>query len=168
MRSGGDGHQLDEELLRLKHEQVSGTLTIQSEADTWHLHYFLGRLLYADGGKDPIRRWYSYAKYACPTLDQVLETVTCEELDETFPQSQSCPQYQLIGWLAKHGHLNREKAQTLIRHLCTEVLFDIFCGRQLTPVEAEAIFARLEGQLAHIDIQNVGLPTAADYGIDLT
>ncbi|MFQ3613418.1 MAG: response regulator [Cyanobacteriota bacterium] len=124
-REGLSGSNMVKELLRIKQEQLSGILTIESSDQVWQLYLYLGRVLYADGGNHSVRRWYNNLRRFCPSLEQELESISKEILKEAFPESTSCPHYQFLCLLAKQGILNREQTQTLIRNLCTEVLFDL-------------------------------------------
>lgn len=120
------------ELLRIKQEQLSGILTVESSDQVWHLYFYLGRVLYADGGNHSIRRWHNNLRRFCPSLEQELERVSKEILKEAFPESAGCPHYHFLCLLAKQGILNREQTQTIIRNLCTEVLFDLCCSDHLS------------------------------------
>ncbi|MEN9223334.1 MAG: response regulator [Thermostichus sp. BF3_bins_97] len=124
-KEGLSGDDMVKELLKIKQEQLSGILTIESPDQVWTLYLYLGRILYATGGHHSVRHWQHHLKRFCPSLEQELESVSTEMLRESFPESASCPHYQFICLLAKQGILNREQTQTIIRNLCTEVLFDI-------------------------------------------
>ncbi|MEN9224630.1 MAG: response regulator [Thermostichus sp. HHBFW_bins_43] len=124
-KEGLSGDDMVKELLKIKQEQLSGILTIESPDQVWTLYLYLGRILYAAGGHHSVRRWQHHLKRFCPSLEQELESVSIEMLRELFPEGASCPHYQFICLLAKRGILNREQTQTVIRNLCTEVLFDI-------------------------------------------
>ncbi|MEN9230071.1 MAG: response regulator [Thermostichus sp. DG02_5_bins_236] len=125
------GSNVVKELLRIKREQLSGILTIESSDQVWQLYLYLGRVLYADGGNHSVRRWHNKLRRFCPSLEQEFESVSKEILKEAFPESASCPHYQFLCLLAKQGILKREQTQTIIRSLCTEVLFDLSCSDHL-------------------------------------
>jgi chemotaxis family two-component system response regulator PixG len=124
-KEGLSGVGMVKELLKIKQEQLSGILTIESPDQVWTLYLYLGRILYAAGGQHSIRRWQYNLKRFCPSLEQELESVSIEMLREAFPESVCCPHYQFICLLAKQGILSREQTQTIIRNLCTDSLFDI-------------------------------------------
>ncbi|MDX2270435.1 MAG: response regulator [Cyanobacteriota bacterium] len=125
------GSLLTQKLLELKQEQVSGTLTLRSKRERWTLYLYLGRLLYAEGGENSLRRWYSHVTRVFPGLDQELEHISLPRLQADFPGGHACRQYQVICLLAKRGLLGREQTQTLIRTLCSEVLVDITAASQV-------------------------------------
>ncbi|WP_235278284.1 DUF4388 domain-containing protein [Synechococcus sp. Nb3U1] len=58
-RAGLSGGNMVRELLRIKQEQLSGILTVESSDQIWHLYLYLGRVLYADGGNHSVRRWHN-------------------------------------------------------------------------------------------------------------
>ncbi len=53
-------------LLTLSQQHRTGELIIESAAgESWKLYFYSGRLIYATGGKHPVRRWYRSLRRHC-------------------------------------------------------------------------------------------------------
>jgi two-component system, chemotaxis family, response regulator PixG len=65
---------LFQELKRVQTMRLSGELLLQvphpkqSTMNTWHIYFYLGRIVWATGGEHRNRRWFRAIKQFCPTL----------------------------------------------------------------------------------------------------
>ncbi|MEO0433845.1 MAG: hypothetical protein AAF151_19345 [Cyanobacteria bacterium J06656_5] len=80
----------------LKQSQFNGQLQLAAHSTEWTFEFYMGRLLYVMGGKQPMRRWYRYVKYFCPDLYVELSTLKTLTADTPNRVSFDC---RLI-WIA--------------------------------------------------------------------
>lgn len=117
----------------VKRLSFSGQLRLASpRGQFWILHFQLGRLVYANGGLHPIRRWRCMLATYCPHM---LSGIASWQQDLGGGMSQAFPicwQYQLLcAWVAAEK-ITREQANQLIRFAIAEVLFDIAQSDRVT------------------------------------
>lgn len=112
----------------LKQSQFNGQLQLTAQKTKWTFEFYMGRLLYVTGGKQPMRRWYRYIKQFCPDLyvelamlKKELQQLSCIETDPEF----SCWQYQLLGLWYDQQKISREQISQIIESIFVEVFFDI-------------------------------------------
>lgn len=104
-------------LSALKQERFSGQLLIQAKGIEWTIYLFLGRVLYATGGNNVVRRWRRNLLAQCPQLD-------LNQL-KAAPNSPISWEYQLLSSGVEQQKITREQAAKIITTIVTEVLFDI-------------------------------------------
>ena len=109
----------------LKRQSFSGQLRLASpHGQSWILHFQLGRIVYANGGVHPVRRWRRMLATTCPRM--LSEASSWQQsLDGGMDSFPICWQYQLLcAWVAAEK-ISREQANQAIRFAIAEVLFDI-------------------------------------------
>ncbi len=98
--------------------QLNGRIYIRSAAESWHLDFRVGRLVWASGGSHRFRRWQRSLKRFCPDLSptkvQLREKVIFDHWE-----------YLALTVMIKRQQINREHAIELARITMLEVLFDI-------------------------------------------
>ena len=118
----------------LKQSQFNGQLQLAAHSTEWTFEFYMGRLLYVMGGKQPMRRWYRYVKYFCPDLYVELSTLKTElsklsKLDGN--QNLPCWEYQLLGFWYSQQKISREQISQIIQSILVEVFFDISQTREV-------------------------------------
>ncbi|UAJ73132.1 response regulator [Synechocystis sp. PCC 7339] len=110
----------------LKQPRFSGQLILSTAAgEQWSFYLYLGRIMYATGGRHAVRRWRRQIASYLPQIAANLASVQTD-LASIDPQDlQICWEYQLLcHWVAQQK-VTREQAARLIRATVVEVLFDI-------------------------------------------
>ena len=139
--------ELFSQLASLKSTDFTGqVILVGSKQLRWVLHMFMGRLVYASGGKHPIRRWHRQ-------LLQHWDGLDTGELNRWIPQhssaEQECWEYELMcGWY-EQGSLNRNQITAITQGILEEVLFDLIHEMKLK-FHIEPVFD-LPKQLVLID-----------------
>jgi two-component system, chemotaxis family, response regulator PixG len=144
------------QLSEVKHQHFSGQILLTSAAGSqWSLYIYLGRILYATGGKHPIRRWVRNSTIAgvdvsmADDLQARIEALT-NISGLTAAEIDSCWEYYLLVNWAKQGRMTRNALIKQIQSTIVEVMFDI--------VQAETVSfqqvaqAQLSPQLTLIDM----------------
>ncbi|MEA5465199.1 response regulator [Leptothoe sp. PORK10 BA2] len=118
----------------LKQSQFNGQLQLTAHSNEWTFEFYMGRLLYVMGGKQPMRRWYRYVKRFCPDLYVELSTLKTElkklsKLEGN--QNISCWEYQLLRFWYNQQKISREQISDIIQSIFVEVFFDISQAREV-------------------------------------
>ncbi len=116
----------------LKQEQFSGQVLLKGPSEQkWIFYLFLGRILYATGGTNPVRRWRRNLAVNCPQLDlrQKLSIDPSNYSDENF---KICWEYQLLYSWIEQRKISREQAAKVVVAIVAEVLFDVTQAMQVT------------------------------------
>lgn len=140
------------DLVALKPAHFTGKLVIKTATEQeWTIYLYLGRILYATGGKHAVRRWQRHLATYCPHQVSNLNLPT--EISQAW-------EYQLLGlWLKQH-QISCEQGFQMIRSIVSEVLFDILqAGLVKYQVQPEK---PLPLQLLLIDIEPA-LTTAQNF-----
>ncbi|MEM9903871.1 MAG: response regulator [Cyanobacteria bacterium P01_D01_bin.44] len=111
--------------------QLTGRLDIECPGqDSWCFHFFMGRLVRAEGGIHPIRRWRRHLSQHCPQFN----------LDNDAPLDPSellhfekWDYYALIE-LVERQQIPREQAIKTIEASLVEALFDILQQEELSRI----------------------------------
>ncbi|NEQ54816.1 MAG: hypothetical protein F6K11_32620 [Leptolyngbya sp. SIO3F4] len=118
----------------LKQSQFNGQLQLAAHNIQWTFEFYLGRLLYVTGGKQPMRRWYRYVRCFCPDLHIELSTLKTElkklsrlESNKALP----CWEYQLLGLWYDQKKISREQISQIIEGIFLEVFFDVSQAREV-------------------------------------
>ncbi|MBW4638287.1 MAG: response regulator [Gloeocapsa sp. UFS-A4-WI-NPMV-4B04] len=109
----------------LKQERFSGKLLIKdSLGHEWVFYLFLGRILYATGGMQPVRRWRRNLTFFCPQI----------ELNQLKMSSASniSWEYQLLYSGVEQQQISREQVAKIIGAIAAEVLFDVIQAGEVT------------------------------------
>jgi chemotaxis family two-component system response regulator PixG len=137
------------ELATLQSAQFTGKLNVKSAtAQTWDFYLHQGRLLYATGGMNLVRRWQRHVSTYCPQIQLTQLNLPAELF------TRPAWEYQLFGSLLKQQQISHEQVAQIVRDCVIEVLFDIMqAGQvnyqkseqslplQLLPLEWEQVFA---------------------------
>lgn len=110
----------------LKKAKVGGQIIISiPQGDQWNFYLHKGNIIYATGGKHPVRRWQRNVILYLPKiassfsqLQQQLDKITVEEIS-------SCWEYQLLCLWAQQQKISRKQIYNLIRAVTIEILFDL-------------------------------------------
>lgn len=117
----------------LKEHRFSGRLHFSSANQLeWVFFLYLGRVIYATGGRHPVRRWrrnlVSYLPQIALKLEEELDflnTINLNKSDITWD-------YDLISFWVQQKKVSREQANRAIRAIIQEILFDITQNREIT------------------------------------
>lgn len=113
------------EFASFKSTQFTGKFLVTDGEQEWIFYLYQGRIVYAAGGINSVRRWTRSLATHCPQ-------VQVNQLDlptELF--SREAWEYLLLGLLLKQQLINREQIAPLIQEIVTEVLFDILQSGQI-------------------------------------
>ena len=103
-------HQLQSRLFR-------GRLDIEASNEIkWSLYFYLGRLIWAGGGADPLERWQRLLNYYCPEINQ---------LQEINLETASFDGYLVLSNILKRDMRKRSQIISVVQDALREVLFDI-------------------------------------------
>lgn len=140
----------------LKQSQFNGQLQLTAKDTKWTFEFYMGRLLYVTGGKQPMRRWHRYVKCFCPDLYAELSTLKTELIKLSKIESKNSLnlwEYRLLGFWHSQQKLSRKQISQIIENIFVEVFFDISQAREVTyQVQAEN---QLSNQLLLIDADAV-------------
>ncbi|MEM9272698.1 MAG: DUF4388 domain-containing protein [Cyanobacteria bacterium P01_F01_bin.143] len=111
--------QLIKNLASFKEEKFTGVVTITSSRNRkWEVYFYLGMLLWAEGGSHTFRFWKRQIKTLCPQAK-------VKYFDKNNINSQYSCDYYLIDILLKKKLTNRELIINLIEQKVREIFFDI-------------------------------------------
>ena len=111
--------QLIKNLASFKEEKFTGVVTITSLRNRkWQVYFYLGMLLWAEGGSHTFRFWKRQIKTLCPQAK-------VKYFDKNNIDSQYSCDYYLIDILLKKKLTNRELIINLIEQKIRENFFDI-------------------------------------------
>ena len=117
----------------LKENRFSGRLHFSSANQLeWVFFLYLGRIIYATGGRHPVRRWrrnlVSYLPQIALKLQEELDSLATTSLD----QIEIAWDYNLICLWVQQEKVSREQANNAIRAIVKEILFDITQNKTIT------------------------------------
>ena len=111
--------QLIKNLASFKDEKFTGVVTITSLRERqWKVYFYLGMLLWAQGGSHTFRFWQRHFQLLCPDAKM-------KYIDYNHIYSEHACDYYLIEILLKKKLANRELILPLIEQRIGEVFFDI-------------------------------------------
>lgn len=114
------------EFASLKSAQFTGKFLVKADGEQeWIFYLYQGRIVYAAGGMNSVRRWTRNLATHCPQI-QVNQLNLPAELF-----SREAWEYLLLGLLLKQQLINREQVGGMIQESVTEVLFDILQSGQI-------------------------------------
>jgi two-component system, chemotaxis family, response regulator PixG len=140
--------QLTEYLAKLKQEGFTGRLNISAAANQkFQVYFYLGRLLWADGGRHPNRSWQRHLKKYCPDINfNNLNLPTLERFEYW--------KYYLLTILYEENLCEKDKLIAFVKSRIYEIIFDVF-------------FAEQEQNLEY-RIEQIALPTLRERGFKST
>ncbi len=114
------------EFASLKSAQFTGKFLVKAHCEQeWIFYLYQGRIVYATGGTNSVRRWTRNLATYCPQI----QVNQLNLPDELF--SREAWEYLLLGLLLKQQQINREQVTPMIQEIVTEVLFDILQSGQI-------------------------------------
>jgi two-component system, chemotaxis family, response regulator PixG len=156
---------LSQELSNLKSQLFTGKLSIKGrEGQQWYMYFYLGRVLYASGGKHEVRRWLRNLSIHC-FATETYQPDTFARLTDISPLNEyeimmSWEYFLLVSWI-KNQKISRQNTVNFIQASITEVIFDIIQAIDFTceVVKKE----QLNPQLALFDIDQVYADVMQDW-----
>jgi two-component system, chemotaxis family, response regulator PixG len=143
-------------LVELKQARFSGRLLLKSSfGQVWTVFLYLGRILYANGGIHPVRRWQRNLAIHCfqgklPSLETMFNSIN--DLSGISADFQAdCWEYQFLWAAMQQQMIARDQVVKMIQTMTVEVLFDV---SQALQIAGEIIQEPpLSPQLVLIDIE---------------
>jgi two-component system, chemotaxis family, response regulator PixG len=143
-------------LTELKQARFSGRVLLKSSfGQVWTVYLYLGRILYANGGLHPIRKWQRNLAAYCfqgklPPLEQMFNSL--RELSEISTDFQADNwEYEFLWGALQQQMVSREQVVKMIQTMTVEVLFDVTQALQITGEIVQE--PPLSPQLVLIDIE---------------
>ncbi len=108
----------------LKKNQFNGVLQLKSRQGTaWQIYMYWGRLVYATGGRHPVRRWRRHMTRVCPTIS--LEAAAIKAALAQHSAGVTCWEYQLLSDWEKQKKITHQQSTQVILGIMSDILFDI-------------------------------------------
>jgi len=125
--------QLIKNLASFKREKFTGVVTITSLRDRqWEVYFYLGMLLWTEGGSHTFRFWQRQFQLLCPQANM-------KYFDQNNIYSQYSSDYHLIDILLKKKLTDRESIINLIEQKSKEVFFDLLQEEHLQRVHQKQL-----------------------------
>lgn len=106
-------------LVHLTPRQFSGQLKIINSTDReWKLYFNSGRLVWAEAGVHPWRRWRRHLQLLSPDLVDEIPTIFTPDVSHSW-------QYYILVTLLQQEQISIDRALALIESILIEVLFDL-------------------------------------------
>ncbi len=100
--------------------QYNGCLKVRStKGHQWTFYYRLGRIVWADGGSHPFRRWRRNMAQYCPQID--IDKLNLRREDVEI----NCWDYHILEILYKKQQIQRQQIHSIIENTIAELLFDL-------------------------------------------
>jgi chemotaxis family two-component system response regulator PixG len=122
------------------HKQFTGQLDIQapvspfSRTQEWTLHFFMGRLVRANGGLHPQRRWRRHLSQGCPQLNSALE----HKFQSSSPENHQWT-HEFLESLARQQLIPREQVAQVVDGTVIEILFDIIQQEEISRFQGKVL-----------------------------
>ncbi len=149
---------LFQDLKRIQSMQLSGKLVLQSpqltepSADTWHIYFYLGRIVWATGGIHRNRRWFRGIKQFCPTL-MTQEWSQKAVAAMTAAEEAGYWEIQVISQAVQAGVTTPDQAKAIVANYVQEVFF---CVVDQPNIECEwSTLNKLPQQFVWLDVDQV-------------
>lgn len=114
-----------EELQACTQLRYSGKLTIKSPLlHTWNFYYRFGRIIWANGGIHPCRRWYRLMASYCSNID--ISKIKIRAVDLALEHWD----YQSIIALYKRNQIESKQVESIAESIIQEILFDLIQYKQ--------------------------------------
>lgn len=121
-------------------QQFTGHLDVQAPVSQffgtqkWTLHFFMGRLVKAEGGSHPQRRWRRHLSQRCPQLNAALD----HKFQSSSPENHEWSQ-EFLESLAREQLLPREQVVQVIDGTVVEILFDIIQQEEILRFQVKTL-----------------------------
>lgn len=110
----------------LKRLRFSGQLLFTSaKGEQWSFYLYLGQLVYATGGINPVRRWQRNLAVYCPQMATYRWSLSGKLAGSDAVAFSNCWEHQLLCSWVEQQKITRSQAAEMIRAVLIEVLFDI-------------------------------------------
>lgn len=110
----------------LKSAQFTGKFLIKAASDQeWIFYLHQGRIVYATGGSNSVRRWQRHLARFCPQIQLNQQNLPAEIF------AREAWDYLVFGLWLKQQQMSREQAAQIVQESVTEVLFDILQAGQI-------------------------------------
>lgn len=142
-------------------QQLTGQLSLRTlQGAQWTLTFFMGRLIRADGGEHPLRRWRRHLSLHCPQFQL--------DPEKALPSGNLLAfetwDYDALINLVEQRQVSREQAMKAIDGSIIEVLFDILQSEELSQFEHSEALQYSVHPSPHSVLQNPPLiPTGIKY-----
>jgi two-component system, chemotaxis family, response regulator PixG len=111
---------------KIKDREFNGRLFLRDYKGVESVFYFYcGRLIYATGGRHPVRRWQRMLYRYCPQILQEPETLRQGLMNVVVSNSAIAWEYQVLSIWAKQQKITLEQLNQIICSSIEEVLFDL-------------------------------------------
>ncbi len=108
----------------LKQPQFTGELIFGSaKGEQWTFYLYLGRIIYATGGRHPVRRWTRNITRFAPALITYLPSIDTNLFQQD--SFQKCWEYELLNYWLQNQEVTRQQLNQIIRSMVIEILFDV-------------------------------------------
>lgn len=121
-------------------QQFTGQLDVQApvsqffSTQKWTLHFFMGRLVKAEGGSHPQRRWRRHLSQSCPQLNAALD----HKFQSSSPENHEWSQ-EFLESLIQEQRLPREQVTQVIDGIAIEILFDIIQQEEIIRFQSKSL-----------------------------
>ncbi|MDJ0507988.1 MAG: response regulator [Crocosphaera sp.] len=120
----------------LRNSQFSGKISCQNpQGEKSNIYWYLGRIIYANGGTHPVRRWRRTVLEFCPKI----KASGFQSIPIQRDIAASLIQDHPIGWdydvlcsWFKQQKINRTQLLEIINSIVIEILFDLMQSREVT------------------------------------
>ena len=112
----------------LKKYQFTGELYLSAKQEQWVIYFYLGRMIYATGGRHLLRRWRRQVYVFFPEKASVL----MEKINSVVEQEANvCWEHDVLCLFWNQNLITRDALIKMIRSQITEILFDATQGKQI-------------------------------------
>ncbi|NJK27579.1 MAG: response regulator [Coleofasciculaceae cyanobacterium SM2_3_26] len=115
-------------LLHLSQHQFTGKFSVTTLAEEWNFFYCSGRLIWANGGRHPNRRFHRLWKQFCANVP--LSSVKLRPEDYIIDLM-----YHTVAVAFRRQMVDREQSTAVVREVLREVLFDILGQGQVNSLD---------------------------------
>jgi two-component system, chemotaxis family, response regulator PixG len=118
---------LFQDLKRIQMMQLSGKLVLQLNQptlSTWHIYFYLGRIVWATGGAHRNRRWFRGVKQFCPAL-MTQEWNQNAVAAMTASEEAGYWEIQVISQAVQEGVTTPDQAKSIVANYVQEVFFGV-------------------------------------------
>lgn len=115
-------------LMTLHQRKASGELIIalsHNPSTRWHVYLYLGRVVYARGGRHPVRRWYRALRHHCPEY-------AASEWVNDLPSHSELWEVDTLNQAVLAGHITALQAREVVRQIVQEVFISFIERPALT------------------------------------
>ncbi|MEC4986836.1 MAG: response regulator, partial [Oscillatoria sp. PMC 1076.18] len=129
-------------LIPYSENQFTGRLDLRSSTgETWNIYLHYGRIVWADGGSHPTRRWRRQVALHCPKI--AANAIGLRQTDKY-----ECWHYHVLTLLALRQKLSGEQIVAIIQGMTREILFDLLQSSELSANSGAEVTTKVEAQLS--------------------